>query len=308
MMNRKLSYLSLLSAVTYSYRHLAHIAPSILSMRQGPSFRVVRMYSSSSAVSESSEISKRVLAFYGKEERSGAPPLSPDHERAVLITRQWVKDWVIRHRLCPWAASVYSETAMRVKVIDCDTSTEEGQEEMIYHILAECTKLADSLHNNTAHKTSLLILPSLQDFDDYLDIHSIVEDMLPSEEDFEQENEASNLNNSDYDAQSDEANENLKIPLDEKLQIATFHPKYVFQESESATSVENYTNRAPFPILHLLSVRDVSIALDSFEGDTDDIWKRNVELMKSMGRTAIRAELKEIVRRGLLAAEEKRKR
>lgn len=204
--------------------------------------------------------------------------LSDTDKQAIQLTRLWVKDWVIRHRLCPWAASVFSDAALRVKVINSDFASPEGQEEMIYLILAECVRLSHSLATGGPHKTTLLVLPSLKSFDDFLELHRLVEDMLPIEED-------------------EKASE--KIQLDELLQVATFHPRYIFAESQTMQAPENYTNRSPFPMLHLLSARDVAAALDSITGDPHDIWRRNIDLMRSIGRQKILQELRAIVQRSI---------
>ena len=72
--------------------------------------------------------------------------------------------------------------------------------------------------------------------------------------------------------------------IDEFIQLAHFHPNYVFEDSnDEDNDVENYTNRSPYPILHLLKVKDVSNAIDQYDGDTDQIWKRNKSHMKVLG-------------------------
>ena len=62
--------------------------------------------------------------------------------------------------------------------------------------------------------------------------------------------------------------------LDGLLQVATFHPQYRFEGESPATAL---TNMAPFPTLHLLREHDVSEAVDSYDGDTDVVWQRNME-------------------------------
>lgn len=240
-------------------------------------FRPQRWLSKKSKVGERKGVPGRVLAQLRKEALNQLE-LSDADKKAIQLTRLWVKDWVIRHRLCPWAASVFSEAALRVKVINADFESPEGQEEMIYLILAECVRLSHSLAAGGPHKTTLLVLPSLKSFDVFLELHRLVEDMLPTAE----------------DGATVE-----KIQLDELLQVATFHPRYIFAESQLLQAPENYTNRSPFPMLHLLSARDVAAALDSIAGDPHDIWRRNIDLMRSIGRPKILQELRAIVQRGL---------
>ena len=73
---------------------------------------------------------------------------------------------------------------------------------------------------------------------------------------------------------------------DTEIQVASFHPQYQFAGT-SAESVENWTNRSPFPMIHLLRVADVRSALKKFSGDTDDIWCRNQEQMRTLGACKI---------------------
>ena len=64
------------------------------------------------------------------------------------------------------------------------------------------------------------------------------------------------------------------------IQLATFHPAYQFGDApEDAAS--HWTNRSPFPVLHLLREADVERALESKDGH--DVWKRNVAAVESLG-------------------------
>lgn len=64
------------------------------------------------------------------------------------------------------------------------------------------------------------------------------------------------------------------------IQLATFHPNYQFGDApEDAAS--HWTNRSPFPVLHLLREADVERALESKDGE--DVWKRNVAAVEAIG-------------------------
>jgi hypothetical protein len=65
------------------------------------------------------------------------------------------------------------------------------------------------------------------------------------------------------------------------LQIATFHPDYHFSDSEP-DDIENYTNRAPYPILHLLREASIAHAVAAFP-DAATIYERNQETMRGLG-------------------------
>ena len=80
------------------------------------------------------------------------------------------------------------------------------------------------------------------------------------------------------------------MELDTNIQIATFHPNYQFEQSLKE-DVENWTNKSPYPIIHLLQVDDVARSIESYPGDTNDIWKKNIAKMKDIGK----AKLNEIM-------------
>ena len=73
--------------------------------------------------------------------------------------------------------------------------------------------------------------------------------------------------------------------LDGVIQVASFHPDYVF-EGATADDAANWTNRAPFPTLHLLREASVARAIAT-HGDTAAIPARNVELLRRLGAAAL---------------------
>ena len=65
------------------------------------------------------------------------------------------------------------------------------------------------------------------------------------------------------------------------MQIASFHPDYQFAGS-TPDDIENYTNRSPYPTLHLIREESIDRAVDAFD-DTDDIYHKNMETLNKMG-------------------------
>jgi hypothetical protein len=65
------------------------------------------------------------------------------------------------------------------------------------------------------------------------------------------------------------------------LQVASFHPLYRFAGT-GAQDIENYTNRSPYPMLHLLREASVARAVASFP-DIDEIGSRNMETLRRLG-------------------------
>ena len=64
------------------------------------------------------------------------------------------------------------------------------------------------------------------------------------------------------------------------IQLATFHPEYQFGDA-APDAASHWTNRSPFPVLHLLREADVERALESKDGH--DVWKRNVAAVEALG-------------------------
>lgn len=109
-------------------------------------------------------------------------------------------------------------------------------------------------------ETTLLILPSvLRDFLAYNDFLDIADELL-AEQGYEGE-----------------------------LQIASFHPEYQFADT-SFDDPENYTNRAPYPILHLLREASLEAAI-SDHPDVERIPENNIKTMNTLGVAAIQAQL-----------------
>jgi hypothetical protein len=79
--------------------------------------------------------------------------------------------------------------------------------------------------------------------------------------------------------------------VDGIYQVASFHPRYQFAGTAVA-DVENYTNRSPYPLLHLLREQSLERSIASYP-DTEQIPLRNIELMKRLGIARLKQLLQE---------------
>ena len=112
------------------------------------------------------------------------------------------------------------------------------------------------LQSNSATETSLLIFPeTLSDFEDYLDFVDLCQQLL-------------------------ELQGFLGV-----FQLASFHPDYCFADV-SAADPSNYTNRAPFPLLHLLREASIEKAVAHYEG-AENIPNLNIQTMRRVGATKL---------------------
>lgn len=177
--------------------------------------------------------------------------LKPTHDEAIAATRRWLERAVIGLNLCPFAKQVQSKRQVRYVVSSAQTSDallDDLERELRRLVLAKAEDV----------DTVLLILPYMlarfADFAKFLDLVEIA----------------------------------IKIQgLTGVIQVASFHPQYQFAGTE-ADDISNFTNRAPYPTLHLLRESSLARAVDAFP-DTAEIYRRNIETMRALGADGWRA-------------------
>lgn len=163
----------------------------------------------------------------------------------IALTQAWVEKAVIGLNLCPFAKSVYIKQQIRYVV---STAQEVGA--LVTELESEL--LALQAADPAQIDTSLLILPTmLSNFLDYNDFLSVADNLL------------------------------VDLELDGEIQIASFHPDYQFAGT-AADDIENYTNRSPYPILHLLRESSIERAVDAFP-DAEMIFEKNMKTLRKLG-------------------------
>jgi hypothetical protein len=173
---------------------------------------------------------------------------------------EWIRKFVVGMNLCPWAAkAVVSPGALKLLV--CEATS-----------LAELAQLFDrealELRDRRSDATTILVAPyvaRLRKFQGYLSAVDHLQRRLREHE------------------------------LEGVVQLATFHPQYQF-DGTHPQDVSNWTNRSPYPMLHLLLEHDVSTALAQTNVNPDDIWRRNIETMNKAGLDRIRAAFAQVTR------------
>ena len=177
--------------------------------------------------------------------RPTMPLPAESHEAVIAATRHWLTEAVIGLNLCPFAKAVHVKGQIRYAVSDAG-----DMEGVLADLEAELQTLIAADPN--AIDTTLLILPrAFSDFLDYNDCLFFAERMIK------------------------------QLRLEGIVQIASFHPAYQFEGSE-ADDIENYTNRAPYPILHLLREDSIGRAVEAFP-DAEEIYERNQETLRRIG-------------------------
>jgi hypothetical protein len=164
-------------------------------------------------------------------------------DEITAAVRGWLESVVIGLNLCPFARRELIHDRVRFSVSDAASEVQ-----LLQALEAELEHLA----NDAATETSLLIHPNiLQDFADYNQFLELADGLL------------------------------VQMQLDGVFQIASFHPDYQFADTDP-DAAENYTNRSPYPMLHLLREDSLSRVIES-TADIDQIPLRNIRKMNQLG-------------------------
>ena len=180
-----------------------------------------------------------------------------DEAAVIDATRRWISSLVIGLNLCPFAGRVFETDKIRYVVSDA-----ADEETLRKHLAAELRAFVSVPIAQV--ETTLLIHPHvLGNFLDYNDFLDVAERLIGS------------LGLAGI------------VP-----EIASFHPDYRFGDADPE-AVENYTNRSPYPMLHLLREESISAAA----GDPEALLghpRRNVETLRALGREKILEQLRAI--------------
>lgn len=178
-----------------------------------------------------------------------SPVVEATGQEARLAIEAWFEQFVIGLNLCPFARPLRAGKALRVAVC-------EGAEPALWRraFLAELDLLQGSSEDSIA--TTLLVFSrGLADFETYLDLLADASDLVQA------------------------------AGLEGEVQLASFHPRYRFQ-GEPANSVSHFTNRAPYPVIHLLRESMVTRALAVYP-HPDQIPENNIRTLAALGRAEV---------------------
>lgn len=177
------------------------------------------------------------------------------HEAAILAVQRWVEEIVVGLNLCPFARREVAGGRVRYALSSAQTEAA---------LLEALQSELEFLVSKPEIETTLLVHPQvLGHFSRYNQFLDQAEALL------------------------------VGMGLEGVIQIASFHPDYRFAGT-GTDDAENYTNRSPFPLLHLL--RETSIEAAAATADVDAVPERNIRLMNEMGSDELRAQLKRCFR------------
>jgi uncharacterized protein len=166
-------------------------------------------------------------------------------DEIISMTRRWLEKSVIGLNLCPFAENPYRADRVRFCV-----SEHRSASLLLEELRTELTGLAAA--DPLQCETTLIIHPwVLSDFIEYNDFLEVCDSTLAD------------------------------LELEGELQVASFHPQYQFAGTQPE-DIENYTNRSPYPMLHLLREASVERAIAAV-GDTEEIYRRNIRTLRNLG-------------------------
>ena len=160
-------------------------------------------------------------------------------------TKQWLEKAVIGLNLCPFAKAPHVKNLVRIVV---------SEARHLDGFLEDLDRELQLLGNTPASEleTTLLVHPTLfPDFETFNQMLEIADDAVVENE------------------------------LEGIVQIAPFHPDFQFEDTE-ADDISNYTNRSPYPTLHLIREDSITKAAEAFP-DASAIFDRNIALLEKMG-------------------------
>ncbi len=179
----------------------------------------------------------------------------PTADGVIAATRAWVETVVVGHNFCPFARREVEGDSVRYQVV-----TEFDMAACLQVLMAEC----GLLDREESVETTLMVFPvGFGDFDRFLDLVALADELLHAQ---------------GYEG---------------IYQLANFHPEYRF-EGAAQEEAGNYTNRSPYPILHLIREASIERALAAMKvvgQDPESIPARNIALAEELGVARLQAAL-----------------
>jgi len=175
---------------------------------------------------------------------------------AIEQTKQWLDEIVIGLNFCPFAKKEFVNNA-----IDYVTSSQGQIDKALEELARQCLHLAE---NEQVETTLLIFTTGFRQFERFLDLVDYGHELMA---------------NLGYEGQ---------------FQLATFHPDYFF-DGEPADSASHYTNRSPFPTLHLIREESMEKVLSHYP-EPEAIPEHNIQLAEEKGAKYFKQVLKRIRR------------
>ena len=177
--------------------------------------------------------------------------MHPDNDRIIQQTKNWISNIVIGLNLCPFAKHAFDQQKISYTVISSKNTSDHLEQ------LADCFRVLD-IDNDI--ETSLIIFPgSYTTFDSYLELLHVADLFVEDQK---------------YDG---------------TYQLASFHPDYQFADT-AKDDASNFTNRSPYPMLHILRENSVEQAVARYP-DIEAVPENNIKKCRETGYDTMQAYL-----------------
>ena len=177
-------------------------------------------------------------------------------DRVEKHVRAWLEAFVVGLNLCPFARPFVNEgssLASTLRISIC----KEHQPEALHRVFLEELNIIQGCSEREVATTLLVFPEALSSFEEYLDFFGDAQELL------------------------------VQAGLEGLFQLASFHPEYEF-EGEEPGAASHFSNRAPYPIIHLLREDMMERVLQDFP-NPEKIPGDNIKTLDSLGSEAVRA-------------------
>jgi hypothetical protein len=175
----------------------------------------------------------------------------PEDARIIEQTSLWVKSVIVGYNFCPFAYREVERGSIRYRV---------DQSNQIAHCLETMVAEYDHLDSHPETETTLIIFPELlAEFKDFTGFIELAEALLTEQ---------------GYTGE---------------YQLASFHPEYQFADAP-ADDPANYTNRSPYPTLHIIREASIENAVAGIS-NPEQIPERNIKVARNLGSKVLQGIL-----------------
>ncbi|HMQ08338.1 MAG TPA: DUF1415 family protein [Saprospiraceae bacterium] len=169
----------------------------------------------------------------------------------VTYTQKWIEEFVIAYALCPFASQSFYNQQIIYKISESCLWEDMAMDFAIY--------VLELQGNMEDFSNAFILYPNYSvSFEDFYEFSFLCEDILK------------------------------ETNLDPIFQIVVFHPDFKYQH-EPPDSHVHFTNRSPYPMIHILKVREVSKAISSSK-NIDKVSIRNKEILEQMPRDVLQKQ------------------
>lgn len=172
-----------------------------------------------------------------------ATAMNTNEQNEVLATKDWLSEIIIGLNICPFAKKEFVNNTIHYHL-----SKTEQVKTALHEFIEQC----QYLQKHEEIETTLIIYgDGFRGFERYLDLVDCANDLL------------------------------VDSGFEGVFQIASMHPEYCF-DGEHYDDASNFTNRSPYPIIHLIRETSMTRVLSVYN-EPENIPENNIKLTQKKG-------------------------